>query len=76
MRYILLFLALFLQLNASGYTDDNPQNNCTQTVTGEYGQCAYSIKGGDRGDEVEGVYKVKNGVMTGEYIHKPQIKCG
>jgi hypothetical protein len=37
MRYILLFLALFLQLNASGYTDYNPQNNCAQTVTGEYG---------------------------------------
>jgi RHS repeat-associated protein len=37
MSYFLLFLALFLQLNASGYTDDNPQNNCAQTVTGEYG---------------------------------------
>jgi hypothetical protein len=37
MRYILLFLALFLQLNASGYTDYNPQKNCAQTVTGEYG---------------------------------------
>jgi hypothetical protein len=30
MRYFLLFLALLLQLNASGYTDDNPQNNCAQ----------------------------------------------
>jgi hypothetical protein len=36
MRYFLLFLALFLQLNASGYTDDNPQKNCTQkTLTAE-----------------------------------------
>jgi RHS repeat-associated protein len=36
MRYFLLFLALFLQLNASGYTDDNPQNNCAQkTLTAE-----------------------------------------
>jgi hypothetical protein len=44
------------------------------------GQCEYSIKGSVRGDEVAGVYKVKNGVMTGDYIpspnHKPQIKCG
>jgi RHS repeat-associated protein len=30
MRYFLLFLALFLQLNASGYTDYNPQKNCAQ----------------------------------------------
>jgi RHS repeat-associated protein len=37
MRYFLLFLALFLQLNASGYTDYNPQKNCAQTVTDEYG---------------------------------------
>jgi uncharacterized protein RhaS with RHS repeats len=36
MRYILLFLVLFLQLNASGYTDDNPQKDCAQkTLTAE-----------------------------------------
>jgi hypothetical protein len=36
MRYFLLFLALFLQLNASGYTDDNLQKNCAQkTLTAE-----------------------------------------
>jgi RHS repeat-associated protein len=36
MRYFLLFLALFLQLNASGYTDYNPQKNCAQqTLTAE-----------------------------------------
>jgi RHS repeat-associated protein len=44
------------------------------------GQFEYSIKGGVRGDEVVGVYKIKNGKMTGEFIpnpnHKSQIKCG
>jgi hypothetical protein len=43
------------------------------------GQYEHSIKGGVKGDEIVGVYKVKNGKMTGEYIsnpnYKPQIKC-
>jgi hypothetical protein len=36
MSYFLLFLALFLQLNASGYTDYHPQKDCAQkTLTAE-----------------------------------------
>ena len=40
MRYFLLFLALFVQLNASGYTDYNPLKNCAQkTLPPESSDC-------------------------------------
>ena len=40
MRYFLLFLALFVQLNASGYTDYNPlKNHAQKTLTPESSDC-------------------------------------
>jgi hypothetical protein len=62
MRYFLLFLALFLQLNASGYTDDNPHNNCAQTVTGDYGL-----------SHTEGVEPVEN-ITTRAYSRKGRFR--
>lgn len=37
-------------------------------------QLEHSIKGGVKGDEVIGAYKIKNGKMTGEFIPNPNYK--